>query len=201
MSMLDICWRCVTERVLLGLWLINQVEESVPPAARRALRRMVEPARWYTHQKARRAYNLLAKQTRKATLFTFLDPTLDKQDHHTTYHYQRARRRYKRHHQNPDLQPPRTIRAPHEKSRRMVVLPPQRIPTQTPPPKTRTQTRGQTTKTRPETMGQNHRLQPQIPRRIPAHPQKLGSPIPPPRHARKKTHKMLLSPKDQAADS
>ncbi|WP_296773758.1 hypothetical protein [Varibaculum sp.] len=34
---------------------------------------------WYTHQKARRAYNLLAKQTRKATLFTFLDPTLNKQ--------------------------------------------------------------------------------------------------------------------------
>ena len=43
--MLDICWRCVTERVLLGLWLVNQVEESVRPAARQVLRRMVEPAK------------------------------------------------------------------------------------------------------------------------------------------------------------
>lgn len=100
--------------------------------------------------------------------------------HRATCHHQRARRRYKRRHQNPDLQPPRPIRAPHEKSHRMVVLPPQRTPTQTPPtnptppPKTRPQTRAQTTKTRPETMGQRHRLQPQIPRRIPTHPQRLG---------------------------
>ena len=43
--MLDICWRRVRERVLLGLWLVNQAEESVPPAARQVLRRMVEPAK------------------------------------------------------------------------------------------------------------------------------------------------------------
>lgn len=45
MTVLNICWRCVTERVLLGLWLVNQVEESVRPAVRRVLRRMVEPAK------------------------------------------------------------------------------------------------------------------------------------------------------------
>ena len=33
MSVLDICWRCVRQRVLLGLWLVNQAEESVLPAA------------------------------------------------------------------------------------------------------------------------------------------------------------------------
>ena len=45
MSVLDICWRCVRQRVLLGLWLVNQAEESVLPAARWVLRRMVEPAK------------------------------------------------------------------------------------------------------------------------------------------------------------
>lgn len=45
MSVLDICWRCVRQRVLLGLWLVNQAEESVLPAARQVLRRMVEPAK------------------------------------------------------------------------------------------------------------------------------------------------------------
>ena len=45
MSILDICWKCVKERVLLGLWLVNQVEESAPPAARRVLRRMAQPAK------------------------------------------------------------------------------------------------------------------------------------------------------------
>ena len=111
-------------------------------------------------------------------------PVPKQTSHHCpTGHYQRARRRDKRRHQNPDLQPPRPIRAPHEKSSRMVVLPPQRTPPQTtptnptPPPKTRPQTRTQTTKTRPETMGQRHRLQPQIPRRIPTHPQRLGRPL------------------------
>ncbi|WP_320759656.1 hypothetical protein [Actinotignum urinale] len=39
MSMLDICWKCVEERVLLGLRLVNQVEESAPHAARLVLRR------------------------------------------------------------------------------------------------------------------------------------------------------------------
>ena len=43
--MLDICWRCVRQRVLLGLWLVNQAEENVPPAAGWVLRRMVEPAK------------------------------------------------------------------------------------------------------------------------------------------------------------
>lgn len=31
---------------------------------------------WYTHQKARKAYNLLARQVKKGTLFTFLDSLL-----------------------------------------------------------------------------------------------------------------------------
>ena len=44
-TMLDICWRRVTERVLLGLWVVNQAEESVLPAARWVLRRMVGPAK------------------------------------------------------------------------------------------------------------------------------------------------------------
>ena len=43
--MLDICWKCVRERVLLGLWLVNQVEESVLPAAGRILRRMAQPVK------------------------------------------------------------------------------------------------------------------------------------------------------------
>ena len=30
---------------MLGLWLVNQAEKSVPPAARQVLRRMVEPAK------------------------------------------------------------------------------------------------------------------------------------------------------------
>lgn len=30
---------------MLGLWVVNQVEESVLPAARQVLRRMVEPAK------------------------------------------------------------------------------------------------------------------------------------------------------------
>lgn len=34
---------------------------------------------WYTHQNARQAYNLLARQLREGTLFTFLDPDLNKQ--------------------------------------------------------------------------------------------------------------------------
>ena len=45
MTVLDICWRCVRERVLLGLWVVNQAEESVLPAAGWVLRRMVEPAK------------------------------------------------------------------------------------------------------------------------------------------------------------
>lgn len=100
--------------------------------------------------------------------------------HCPTGHHQRARRRHKRRSQSPDLQPQRPIRAPHEKSSPMVVLPTQRTPPQTrptnpaPPPKTRPQTSSQTSKTRPETMGQRHRPRPQIPRRIPTHPQRLG---------------------------
>ena len=34
---------------------------------------------WYTHQNARKAYNLLATQTRKGTLFAFLNPSLQAQ--------------------------------------------------------------------------------------------------------------------------
>ncbi|NMX12698.1 IS256 family transposase, partial [Mobiluncus mulieris] len=34
---------------------------------------------WYTHQNARKAYNLLASQTRRGTLFAFLNPHLQAQ--------------------------------------------------------------------------------------------------------------------------
>ena len=62
-----------------GKWLNHKTyKNQVPPEQ---IPFWIRPNQqwWYTHQKARRAYNLLAKQTRKATLFTFLDPTLNKQ--------------------------------------------------------------------------------------------------------------------------
>lgn len=131
---------------------------------------------WYTHQKARRAYNLLAKQTRKATLFTHLDPTLNKQATTplpaTTNQLEGAI--------NAALKAPvynhRGLSAPRMKKAtewwcyQHSEHPPQTRPTNpAPPPKTRSQTRSQKTKTRPETMGQRHRLQPQIPRRESLH--------------------------------
>ncbi|MDY5154427.1 hypothetical protein [Actinotignum urinale] len=86
---------------MLGLWLVNQANQWVGLVQafhnqrgkwlnHKTYKTQVPPNQiplwlrpnqqwWYTHQKARGAYNLLAKQTRKATLFTFLDPTLNKQ--------------------------------------------------------------------------------------------------------------------------
>ena len=62
-----------------GKWLNHKTYKNQVPPEQIPLWIRPNQQWWYTHQKARRAYNLLAKQTRKATLFTFLDPTLNKQ--------------------------------------------------------------------------------------------------------------------------
>lgn len=48
----------------------NVSEENIPSWVRR------NQQWWYTHQTARKAYNLFARQVKNGTLFTFLDPLL-----------------------------------------------------------------------------------------------------------------------------
>ncbi|EFM45463.1 hypothetical protein HMPREF0580_1878 [Mobiluncus mulieris ATCC 35239] len=56
---------------------------------------------WYTHQNARKAYNLLASQTRRGTLFAFLNPHLQAQATlPLPINYKRAGRRHKHANQN-----------------------------------------------------------------------------------------------------